>query len=407
MKVYSFIIKRVFLRRTLLTLSIIALLFISSYISFTTSRSLFSTFQGEKEMEFIEQPGSYIANLDPNNSIDTNVISNKTLQTVYDYLDSHFSYALYTDGFTTDLFNDENMEVNLSYFNEDYYALNTFPLSAGEDLFFTYNIEQADDIPILIGKGLSKEYPLGSSVSFFDPALQRNITARVQGILEENMSHSNFYALNSKQYYNFSIMIPANNIFLQESHMDLKLNALMDIIIMDTNNEQLSELGKVIQQNLNLKFNFFNQKQNVEYFHDYYVSSLKVIVAIALILLVTLLILSIWNALIGVRLTIKDLTINFLVGLSYSRLRGIFYTYYGFICCASLLFLFAITAYSRYGTWLRKDSTFATYGLFGMINMDWLALLSVVLINTITLTIIVETSLWRIRKIPISLGVLQ
>lgn len=407
MKVYGFIIKQIFLRRLLPTISVIALLFVSSYIVFTTSRSVVSTHEGEAEVEFINKPGTFIANLDPSSDVNTDIVSDSTLLKVYSYLDSNFTYAFYTDGFTTDLPNDEGMDVNISYFNENYYRLNTFPISAGNDLSFVYDLRKSDSIPILVGVGLSDEYPIGASVTFYDPGLQKTVNAKVQGVLEKNTSHSNFYALNSKQYYNFSIMIPVNDAFLRQSYMDLKLNALMDVIVTNSNLNEVSKLGEVMKQNLDLKLNFFNHKQNMKYFHGYYISSLKVILVISSIFLLIVLILSVWSALVSMRLTIKDFTINFLVGLSYPRLRAIFYTYYGLICLLNTLLLFAITAYSRHGTWLRKDSTFATYGLFGLISMDWFALLTVFVFNAITILAIVETVMWRIRKVPISLGVLQ
>ncbi|MFB1051724.1 peptide ABC transporter permease, partial [Paraliobacillus sp. JSM ZJ581] len=66
-----------------------------------------------------------------------------------------------------------------------------------------------------------------------------------------------------------------------------------------------------------------------------------------------------------------------------------------------------ITALNRYGFWLRKDSTFATYGIFGLISMDWLALLIVLFIDIIIGFTIVELTIRKIKSIPISVGVLQ
>ena len=62
---------------------------------------------------------------------------------------------------------------------------------------------------------------------------------------------------------------------------------------------------------------------------------------------------------------------------------------------------------NRYGCWLRKDAAFATYGLFGLRGMDWLALLLVVVSDIIIGIIVVESMLRNIKKVPISLGVLQ
>ena len=99
--------------------------------------------------------------------------------------------------------------------------------------------------------------------------------------------------------------------------------------------------------------------------------------------------------------------INLFVGLSYSRLRKIMYGYYGILFLINLIVLFLITAYSRYGTWIRKDALFATFGVLGVIGMDWLALLAVLIFDTVIGVLIVEIMMWRIKKVPISLGVIQ
>ena len=57
-----------------------------------------------------------------------------------------------------------------------------------------------------------------------------------------------------------------------------------------------------------------------------------------------------------------------LLGLHYTRLPTIFYLYY-----AALLFI--LTSFSRYGGWLRKDSSFSIFVLFGLIEMDWCSLI--------------------------------
>ena len=117
--------------------------------------------------------------------------------------------------------------------------------------------------------------------------------------------------------------------------------------------------------------------------------------------------LSLWNALVSVRLMLKDFTINLLVGLSYSKLRQIFYSYFGLLSFINVIIIFIITAFSRYGYWLRKETNIVTYGLFGLIEMDWLGLLCVVILNIIIVIIISENMLRKIKKVPISLGVLQ
>lgn len=405
MKIFKFFISKIFLRKAILGIAMILLLFMANYTTFTAARSVLSTFQGYQETKYINQDGIYIANLDPYSPIDMGMIDKSGTQAVYDYLNNNFDYAFYTDGFMVSVPNTDDMEISLGYMNEAYYKLNQFELSQGTDLDFDYQFDE--EIPVLIGKGLSKTYPIGSIIKIEESVLERPLTLRVQGILKPNANHSNFYALNSKTYYNFSILVPVNEEFINHSNIDLQWNGLMDITILETTKEEVVDLGNVIKDNLGAKFNFFSQQENYDYFNEYYVHSLKIMAVITLALLTIITCFSIWNALISVRLMLKDFTINLLVGLSYSKLRKVFYGYFGILSFINLMIISAFTASNRYGCWLRKDATFATYGLFGLIGMDWLALLVVVLLDVVIGIVIVENMLRKIKKVPISLGVLQ
>ncbi len=405
MKIFKFFISKIFLRKAILGIAMILLLFMANYTTFTAARSVLSTFQGYQETKYINQDGVYIANLDPYSPIDMGMVDKSGTQAVYDYLSSNFNYAFYTDGFMASVPNTDDMEISLGYMNETYYKLNQFELSQGTDLDFDYHLYE--EIPVLIGKGISKTYPIGSIIKIEESVLEWPLTLRVQGVLKPNAYHSNLYALNSKTYYNFSILVPVNEEFINHANLDLQWNGLMDITILETTKEETADLGNVIEDNLGAKFNFFSQQENYDYFNEYYVHSLKIMAVITLALLAIITCFSIWNALVSVRLMLKDFTINLLVGLSYSKLRKVFYGYFGILSFINLMVISAFTATNRYGCWLRKDATFATYGLFGLIGMDWLALLVVVLLDVVIGIVIVENMLRKIKKVPISLGVLQ
>ena len=405
MKVFKYFISKIFLRKAVLSISMILLLCMADYITFTSSRSILSTFQGYQETKYINQEGNYIANLDPDSHMDMGLINGNGTQAVYSYLNSYYDYAFYVDGFIVSVPNVDDMEVHLSYMNEEYYKLKQFELLQGVDLGFDYQLD--DEIPVLVGKGLSRTHPVGSTIKIEESAIGFPIKLKVKGVLKQNAYHSNYYALNSKTYYNFSILFPVNKDFINHANIDLQLNGLMDITILQTSKEGVADLSKVLKDNLGLDFNFFSQKENYDYFNEYYLHSLKIMAAITFVLLAVVTCISVWSALVNVRLMLKDFTINLLVGLSYSKLRKIFYIYFGMLSFINLAVVFIFTAFNRYGCWIRKDATFVTYGLFGLIGMDWLALLVVVLLDIIIGIIIVETMLRKIRRIPISLGVLQ
>ena len=403
MKVFKFITTKIFLRKAILGIGLVLLLFMSNYVTFTVARSIISVAQGYEETKDINQKDTYIANLDPNSQINT--ISEDEIQAVYDYINVNFKYAFYTDGFIESVPKIEDTKILFGYMNDEYYNLYKFQLSQGKDLYFDYQFD--DEIPVLVGEGLSKTYPVGSKIKIEKSIIGQPITLKVQGILKKNAYHSNYYALNSKIYYNFSILVPINKEFINRANMDLKLNGLMDLIVIKSTQDETIHLSNFIKNNLGLKFNFFSQEENYDYFNNYYIQSLKIMIIITLILLIVITCLSLWNALVSVRLMLKDFTINLLVGLSYSKLRQIFYSYFGLLSFINVIIIFIITAFSRYGYWLRKETNIVTYGLFGLIEMDWLGLLCVVILNIIIVIIISENMLRKIKKVPISLGVLQ
>ena len=405
MKIFKFFVSKIFLRKPILGIGVMLLLCMANYITFTAARSMLSTFQGYQEIKYINQEGVYIANLDPDRPIDRGLIDENGTQAVYEYLNSNFQYAFYTDGFIVSVPNRDDMKISLGYMNEQYDRLHGFELSEGADLYFDYQLDE--EIPVLIGKGLSKTYPVGSTIEMEDSVLGRPLTLKVQGVLKQNACHSNYYALNSKTYYNFSILFPVNEEFLNQASMDIPLNGLMDMILVDASKAEIANLSEVIKDNLGLSFHFFSQKENYDYFNEYYLHSLKIIFITTTILLIVITCLSVWNAFISVRLMLKDFTINLLVGLSYAKLKKIFYGYFGMLSLVNITLISAFAAFNRYGCWLRKDATFATYGLFGLIGMDWLALLLATVSDIVIAIIVVESMLWKIKKVPISVGVLQ
>lgn len=410
MKIFKFIVSNTFLKKPIIVVCTLCLFLLSNYIIFIAARSTISTFQGYSEIMQLNQEGNYTANLDPSRDMKMDAINKNSIQQVYNYLTDNIKYAFFTDGFVVQVPNAYDMEVTVAYVNEEYYELNQqFDVSQGCRLSFDYPLLSNDiEIPVLIGKGLSETYPVGSLITIEDPALQKQISFRVQGILKPNMYHSNFYSLSSKQYYNFSLIVPVNEEFIRNSsNVGFQLQGLYDLILLQTSEDKIGELHDLIQDNLGLEFNFYTQTENISYFNEIYFNSLRIISVLTAVLTLILTCLSIWGALTSIRLMIKDFAINLFVGLSYSRLRKIMYGYYGILFLINLIVLFLITAYSRYGTWIRKDALFATFGVLGVIGMDWLALLAVLIFDTVIGVMIVEIMMWRIKKVPISLGVIQ
>lgn len=407
MKVFSFFLRRMFFAKPLMAVVTLVLLLMVNYMTFTTARTVFSTLEGRQEVAHITQPGTFIQNVDPNSQFDLDKITEQSLQSVYDYLAKNHSYALYTDGYIVDLPNSAHVEVPISYMNKAYNDLNGFDVADGKGLSFDYDLGENKPISVLVGSGLAKDYPIGTNFTIKDPALERELSFVVTGVLSKDASHSNFYALDSKQYYNFSVVVPVNEAFIRQAKIAFKLNGVMDIIVTNTDRASVNELGENLFRTIHAKFNYFSQEENSAVYYSQFRSSLIFLVLATLVLLSIIIVVSVWSSLVNARLMIREFTLNLLVGLGYSKLSRICYTYYALIAGLSLASIGGLAAYSRYRFWQKRDVYFMTYGVGGLIQMDWLAMLVTLIMDIVVVALVSSILTSRLKRVPISVGVLQ
>lgn len=230
---------------------------------------------------------------------------------------------------------------------------------------------------------------------------------KVVGVLAENSAHSNFYAYDSKQYYNFSLVLPVNDRFIESAGLSFKLNGLMDLIVTNTDTVGVAEIRSYMNRATGAKFNFFSQKENVEYYNEYFGSSMRILAIVSVVLLAVIVALSVWTSLVSVRMMVREFTINLLVGLDFSRLTRLVFAFYGTMSFIALFGIFAVASYSRATFWHKGDVSFMTYGFAGLIPMDWLALLAAFIFDALLVFLIAQVVTWRLKRIPISVGVLQ
>lgn len=401
MERFRFLSSKNFLRKIISTLSLL-LLFFSNYLVFIVARSAISTLQGYTELQHFNQLDSYIANVDPETNLNLGAIDKEDTQNVYDYLSDNFKYAFFTDGFIVPLPHTYSSEVSFAYLNEEYYRLTEqFELSQGEPLVFHYQLNNHTEIPVLIGSGLSETYPLGTTIKVDDPALQQQITLKVQGVLKPNAYRSNFYSLHVKQYFNFSVILPVNEDFINKSNVGLQLHGLFDIIVLQTSKNKIDKLKTIMQNNLGGIFNFYTQQENFEQFSDTYVHSLKTLALLIAIAIACFICVIVWRSQITVCMLRNDAAYHTSIGLRYMQFWKVFPIHcYGVLCCVNLICLFVIIAYFRYEAWMKKDVSLATFGLFGIIEMDWKALLITLFFDIIVGAIVLALIFWKVRKTP-------
>lgn len=348
MKAFHFFLTRIFLRKPIFAIGTLTLLFLANYTVFSTARTVFSAREGYEQMARINAEGTFMASLDPDATVDVDSSSKESIQSVYDVLDDRYEYAFYTDGYITDLANSHGVEVPVGYMNQRYNELNGFSVAKGDGLTFDYSLDQGEAIPVLVGRGLADDYPLGSQFTMHDPALGRELTVRVVGIIAENSSHSIIYAPDLKQYHNFSVVIPVNRAFIEQADAPFKLNGLMDLILVDADRTGVSELGAYVDRTIGVKFNYYSRQDNIDFYNQYLVSSTSSLLVVSGALLVLIIVLSVWGSLASVRVMVRDFTINVLVGLSYAKVRRLLFSYYAGLSLLALLAVLAMAAYSRY-----------------------------------------------------------
>lgn len=396
MKSFKRFIKAVFLKRWIINILTVMLFFAANYLVFTSARSLCSAYQGYSEMRGLTAEGAYIANLDPESTLDFNIITDDSTREAYEWLGDNCRYAFFTDGYIVSIPNAYDMQISIGYLNEEYYKLNPPELAQGTQLNFDYSAQDGE-IPVLVGAGLAKTYPLGSAIIFTEPTSGKTLTLTVQGILKQNANHSNYYSLTLKTYCNFSILLPVNEEFIAQAGADLRLNGLMDLIIPDADEQTTAVVGDKLQSMLGLKFNFFTQEENNKEFAAVLFQSLIITSALTLILLAAAVVLSVRNTSCGIRSMDTALNNSLPNELSGSRLKRMLWGYFGIYFIIAAAAVFVINACYRYGFWRQKVTLYATFGLFGTTGTDWLSLAAALLVDAVAGMIIVNCIAKKIK----------
>lgn len=203
-------------------------------------------------------------------------------------------------------------------------------------------------------------------------------------------------------------MVPVTDSFLEQADTAFKINGLMDLILTDTTRPKVQELGSYIEDKIALKLNFFSQQENIDFYNQYFGSSAVFLSVISTVLLLVIVLLAVWSSLASVRVMVREFTINLLVGLSHRRFRRLLLGYYGLLSSAAVLAVFMMVIVSRRATLECKEAALMTYGIVGgLMEMDWIALAAAALANLILVFIVSQCAVWRIRRVPISVGVLQ
>lgn len=401
-----YLLKNVFLKRIIIVITTIAILFLTNILFFTISRSLVSTHENINKLSELTASDIVVSNFDPTNDFSqiTNIPDDKK-KDLNTLLDNNFEYGVQYTGMPleNELFGiNINLLVNL--YDENSYGFNNLKVGKGEN--FTPSDFNINNKNVLVGANIGEKYPVGSELEIINPLTGEKETVRVKGVLKKNEFIPNYYVIDSKNYMNFTVIYPLENgnpINLQNRYFDV---ALSNIMINGSDKQSIQSLEESIYDNLNLKINFFSQEENLDDFKNSYIKSAILLLVIAIILVVILVLLIYWNALTSIKIMLQDITINMLTGLNYLDFRTSLYLFQS-ICSFIVAILTYIYALSfRVATIEYQLPNFMTINTLGLLRMDWIGILTTIFLNILIMIIVVEIIMKKIKKIPISLGVL-
>ena len=398
---------RLLLRRPVIVLSILAIMVLINILVITAGRGLVTSYEGRAQFANLEQDDIYTLNLDPGSDYLAINDEPQAVDEVIDELVSKKNFAITVGMNLPEGSELAGVDTRIQYVNKAYTDLVPLELAAGAIEQYTEKANPGDDIPVIVGYGLGSRIPIGARWEVVDPGSGQKVTYRVSGILNKDFSVSNLYSLDSKIYYNYSIILPIEDKFLTGASIDFKLNALFDTILLNETLEGAKNFARFVDDKINIKLNVFTQAQNSRDFFEHVESAMRAIGIFLFICLLALVPIVLWMSSQFIKLTIKDITINLLTGMSYRALDRLIFSSFMAISFASLILTILYLIGGRVGNRSQSSADLYTYGAWGLLPMDWIALLVATGFNLLVSIALCSLVSFRVRRVPISIGVLS
>lgn len=406
MKKYTYLLKHVFFRRFIIVGTSIILFFIFNMLLFTLSRSIISTKEGIQYFEGISNKDVMIANLDPETSYDDiDAIDEDAVEGVVDYMDENLNYGLQFQGIPNGIeLNGAPLQYNL--YDPLTYQYQSLPIENGRD-FKNSDFDNQTVQPVLVGWTLGQTYPVGSTFESLNPFTLEAENYQVVGTLEKNAFVPNYYLVDSKNYLNHTIIYPMPSKRLANLDKAFVIEGLLNLFIAQASSKDLSSFQALLLDQLGIKLNFYSQKENIDDFMNEYKSSINQMAIVLVVVLIAMMSLIVWHAYSSIKIMLKEITVHILVGLNYKDLSVSLYLFQAILFTTSTvgIFLFALAQRMQIASMAASD--FITVNTLGLLPMDWYGLMLVLLTNIIISAVIVQIIMWRIKKIPFSIGVLS
>ncbi|MDK6863199.1 hypothetical protein QP358_03455 [Nosocomiicoccus ampullae] len=376
-----------------------------TYFSIST---LMHAERGSEVLNRLSNNDVYISNVKGENVHNIAPIPEESAQDFYKYLIENYKFGVKHEGSSVlGIKNDHNLHnVHVMYYDENYYNAYQFKIQKGDDLYFDFN-PKVDPIPILIGEGLSKTYNIGDVIEIPYTFTVDPVKYIVTGFLERDSRVSNMYLPITRQYLNYSIIIPINDEMLTSATRDITMNGIHDLLIFTDSEEDIKAVQDKMKNRFGVPFNFYTPEENIDEVNQYLKIGFTIQLVIFAILFILLTVLIYWNASIASRLLKKIFAVNFIVGLSYKELRIILNTFFIVLLSLNTIALIVALKLVSYESYVMKIDSSMVFGYFGILPESWLIIGGIFISNLLISFVLTEIMVYKFKKIPFTLGVFE
>lgn len=365
--------------------------------------------RGSEVLNRLSNNDVYISNMKVKDFHNMAPISEESAQDFYKYLIENYKFGVKHEGSAAlGIKNDHDLhDVNVMYYDENYYNAYQFKIQKGDDLYFDFK-PNVDPIPILIGEGLSKTYNIGDIIEIPETYGGNDFNEYVvTGILERDSRISNMYLPITRQYLNYSIIMPLNDDILTSANREITMNGIHDLLIFTDSEEDIKAVQEKMKNRFGVPFYFYTPEENIDEVNQYLKIGFTIQLVIFAILFILLTVLIYWNASIASRLLKKIFAVNFIVGLSYKELRIILNTFFIVLLSLNTIALIVALKLVSYESYVMKIDSSMVFGYFGILPESWLIIGGIFISNLLISFVLTEIMVYKFKKIPFTLGVFE
>lgn len=408
-----YLLKDILFRRKALFFISIALLFFVNILLFTVIRSIYSVSENMLSLRQFSKQTVYVGNdqstAEENDSLfseNTLNNSNELAHEVVDYLQTNYSYAINWVIDSPYLKQDEN---NITFRSIDQSSLTMFSMDIMDGQSFTSKgfLESTTNIPVLVGSALSENYPVGTVFHTINPTNEKEESYEVTGVLQDNSFVSSLYAIDSKDYLNYSVIRPITDADKKTINITELVLGLQDLLVFGEDKKGVQNLSSYLKKKLNYTIKFYPQTENFEDFFSQYKAGVAILIGIGILFLGGTIVLIVWNVYISYQLMIREITIRMMVGLSAKTFQRALLISQLCLGMVSIIPVYFYALSMRVVINKSNMTSFKTMNYLGLATMDSVSILILAGIIISTMMISAWTINRKVSKISISLRVLE